>query len=335
MQDAKVGKEETGTDEKRKRMRSPAYPYISLESAIKRAREFHEREGRNAANIRVTVKHWGYEEKSSSGLQTVAALVSFGLMQDEGTGEKRKLQLTPKALRILLDTDPLSTARVDAIKACALAPKVHQDLWNKYKWGTNPPSDASLANVLTFEWEPPFNEKSVGGFIRQFKETIAFAKLSDSDTLSAEGDDKGSERAVDGGQLKYIPKVGDFVQWEPKGVLQFPEAKRISSLSSDGKYAFVEGSNNGISCEELTKQTPPVQTVPPAGSNSANSLSQNATMREFVYSLDEGKAVFQWPTPLSAESITELKDWLKILERKITKSAIEGAPIDRQEKSES
>ena len=35
--------------DKRKRMRSPAYPYINLETAIKRAKEFYEKEQRNAA----------------------------------------------------------------------------------------------------------------------------------------------------------------------------------------------------------------------------------------------------------------------------------------------
>src|SRR5579862_7484900 len=50
--------------EKRKRMRSPAYPYINLEAAIKRAQEFYNKEQRNAAPLKVAVKHWGYEEKS-------------------------------------------------------------------------------------------------------------------------------------------------------------------------------------------------------------------------------------------------------------------------------
>lgn len=44
-------------------------------------------------------------------------------------------------------------------------------------------------------------------------------------------------------------------------------------------------------------------------------------MREDVFSLAEGKVTIQWPTPLSADSIQDLKDWLKILERKIARSA--------------
>jgi hypothetical protein len=46
-------------------------------------------------------------------------------------------------------------------------------------------------------------------------------------------------------------------------------------------------------------------------------------MREDVFSLSEGVVTFQWPVPLSEDSIQDLKDWFKILERKISRS---GAP---------
>jgi hypothetical protein len=47
-------------------------------------------------------------------------------------------------------------------------------------------------------------------------------------------------------------------------------------------------------------------------------------MQEFVVPLSDGaKAVFQWPSSLSAEDIADLKDSLKIVERKITRSITE------------
>jgi hypothetical protein len=77
--------ESEADDVKRKRQRSPAYPFINLETALRRAKEFYEKEVRNAVNIKIAAKHWGYEEKSSGGLQTAATLISFGLLRDEGT----------------------------------------------------------------------------------------------------------------------------------------------------------------------------------------------------------------------------------------------------------
>lgn len=311
------------TDDKRKRTRSPAYPYMNLETAIKRAKDFYDKEGRNATNIKVAVKHWGYEEKSSSGMQAAAALISFGLLKDEGTAEKRKVQLTSNALRLLLDTDPDSRARAEAIKTAALSPRIHRELWKK--WGSTHPSDLSMKNVLTLEWEPPFNDKAVDVFIKEYKDTIAFARLGPSDTLSEQSIDKEDEGDEVSERQTYTPAVGDYVQWEPGGILQFREAKRLSRLSTDGNYAFVDGSNTGIPIGELTKQARPESSPSAAGRTTANPLPQKANMREDVFSLAEGNVTFQWPTPLSADSIADLKDWFKILERKVSRSAPEVA----------
>ena len=48
-------------------------------------------------------------------------------------------------------------------------------------------------------------------------------------------------------------QVGDEVQWTNQGVDQFDKPRKITGISDDGKYAFVEGSNTGIPIEELNK----------------------------------------------------------------------------------
>ena len=302
-------------DEGKRRLRSPAYPYINLETAIKRAKEFYEKEQRNAANLRIAVKHWGYEEKSSGGTQTAAALISFGLFRDEGTGDKRRLQLTPLALRVLLDTRQESKERMEAIKQAALSPKIHRQLWKR--WGANRPSDEQLRHTLILDWEPPFNENSVDGFIKEYKDTIAFAKLAESDRVPEGGEDTGEE--------KPKAKVGDFVQWESQGVLQFIDPKRVTRFSDDGKFLFVEGSNTGIPISEVTIEEAPVITPRRAAFNPTQRevrrpAGGSANMRQDVFSLAEGEVVLSWPSQLSQASIDDLKDWLKIVERKISRS---------------
>lgn len=54
-----------------------------------------------------------------------------------------------------------------------------------------------------------------------------------------------------------------------------------------------------------------------------NSPPPNKHMQEDVFSLLEGRVVLQWPTPLSAASVQDIKDWLKIVERKISRSVPE------------
>lgn len=269
-------------NDKRKRQRSPAYPYINLESALKRAKEFYVKETRNAVNIKVAAKHWGYEEKSSAGQQTAAALISFGLLQDSGMGNLRKLQLTQNALRILLDNRPDSTDLMQAIKTAALTPKIHQELWKKY--GIDLPSDDTLRFTLTAEWVPPFNDNTVDGFIREYKSTIAFAKLSDSDKFTAIEDDQSTEPGNFPNEHNFASKSEEYVQ------------AVLSKQSSPDKP--IQSVGNRF-------QTPQI----PMGQN----------MRQDVFSLVEGNATFQWPIPLSTDSIQDLKDWLKILERKISR----------------
>ncbi len=311
---------------RRKRTRSPAYPYVNLEGALTRAKQFYDKEQRNAANVNVATKHWGFVEDSSNGAQTVAALISFGLMKDEGTGEKRTVRLTQDALRILLDTRPDSKERADLVKQCALAPKIHKQIWEK--WGPNLPSDANLRHSLLFDWETPFNENSVDFFIGEYKSTISFAKIGESDKVDSTEVDKGKNGDE---TLPYIPTVGDFVQWEHNGVLGLPEPRRVREITSDGLFAFVEGQYGAIPVSELLKEAAPSASLvaPAVNVPQRAQFLPKTHMQEFVVPLSEGtRAIFQWPTSLTQEDVDDLKDSLKILERKIartTKAAKEAA----------
>jgi hypothetical protein len=46
--------------------------------------------------------------------------------------------------------------------------------------------------------------------------------------------------------------VGDYVQWTSGGVAQFVKPRRVTGVSEDGEYVFVEGSNTGIPVAELS-----------------------------------------------------------------------------------
>jgi hypothetical protein len=304
-------------DEKRKRMRSPEHPFINLEAALKRAKQFYDVAIRNAISINSAIKSWGYAEGSSGGLQTTAALISFGLLKDEGSGEKRKLQLTPLALRILLDVRPESPERTRFIKQAALTPKIHKQLWEK--WGAARPNNIEIRHVLTVDWEPPFNEKSVDGFISEYEETIRFAKLDDEAPPTA--DTKQEENSG-----PYVPKVGDWVQWEVNGTLQLPEPVRLRAITPDGKFAMLEGSNSGVPVNQLLEEKQPPATgatitqvesrpaLPPAPT------AAGVRMQKEVFSLQEGEVTLFWPSPLSKESLEDLADWLKLVQRKFART---------------
>lgn len=163
---------------KRQRERSPAYPYIGLEQAIARAQTILDSEGRIAVPAEAVYKDWGYKAESGPSKSTLSALRKFGLVEYRGGGADRKVQLTDRAIDILLRErgDP---KRQEAVRAAALAPKIHADLYERYREGL--PSDHTLTSDLRRDLR--FSEVAVRDFISQFRDTLAFAGLTDAGTI--------------------------------------------------------------------------------------------------------------------------------------------------------
>jgi hypothetical protein len=163
------------------RTRSPAYPAITLENAIAKSRQLYAAEDHRFANIEAVASHWEMGIKSSGFQVSIAALKQFGLITDEGSKENRKIKLTELALDIL--EHPTDSEKFkEAVKAAALFPKIHRELWEKYE--SKMPTDVSARIYLVREREGGrFNKNYVDAFIAQYKETMAFAKLDGLDIL--------------------------------------------------------------------------------------------------------------------------------------------------------
>ena len=179
-----------------KRPRSPSYPGISLPQAIERAKKLYQAENRNAAPIDAILQHWAYSPGSGAGMVAVAALKKFGLLADEGSGKQRKARLTNLALKIILDERENSPERDEAIKLAALSPSIHKEVWEKF---SGLPSDATLRHFLRFE--RGFTNGAADELVKEIHETVSFAKLDQSDTLSnGDGDTGDASPAADDGE---------------------------------------------------------------------------------------------------------------------------------------
>ena len=199
--------DEQATVTRKRKGRSPSYPGIDLEDAITRARQLYDEEGRNAAPVETIFKHWGYSPDSGLGFTILAALKKFGLVNDEGSGSRRKARLSDIARHILIDQREDPTGRLHALQAAALMPPIHTELWEKYRDAL--PSDATLAYEL--QMERNFTARGAAEFIPQFKTTLAFAQLLDGGKLSGELEDKPGEESES--------------QMSPPTTLQGPPAK--------------------------------------------------------------------------------------------------------------
>jgi hypothetical protein len=185
--------------------RSPAYPFIPLEKALSRAEELRKAVGRNETRVESAKHHWKYGPKSSGGIQTVAALRHFDLIEDTGSGADKRIKLSDLALRILLDQRPDSSERRQLIQKAALAPKMHQELWTK--WRNEPPVDAEIRHYLILDRK--FNENGADDLIAEYKATISYAGLLDSSTIPSEEPDIFSqESGSTGGQMEPAHNSG-------------------------------------------------------------------------------------------------------------------------------
>jgi hypothetical protein len=160
------------------RQRSPRYPAIPLDEALERVRALYRRERRNATPIPTVAEHWGLAPKSSLVGVTVGSLKQYGLVEDDGGGQARRIRLTEAAVRIITDEREDSSDRTRLIREAALKPELHRDLWDQFA-ESGLPSDSSLAHEL--RWNRNFTDAGIKDFVKQFRQTVAFAGLQSFD----------------------------------------------------------------------------------------------------------------------------------------------------------
>lgn len=297
MSEAKEVKDSTV---KGQRDRSPAYPFISLGASIERLIAFEKYFGRHSAPADKAGLAWDMKEKSSQAAQTLAALKYFGLVEYEGAGDQRAANLTEDGRNFLRAQQ--ESIKKEILRRCALKPPQIAAYWEK--WGADRPPDPICLDELVLKGR--YTESAAKTFLSVYDDTIAYAGLSISGK-SAENDSAHESRF----------KVGDFVQWESGGMLQFTEPRRVTRLSADGQFVFAEGSETGLPINEVKLmevkargEMPP----PPPPIHAQAGFSQD------VYTLgEEGKVILQWPDKISQESYEELSDWIELQLKKIVR----------------
>jgi hypothetical protein len=294
--------------------RGPSYPYVGLDEAIGQARKVYDYAKRGPAAVEsVVTEGLKYSATSSSGQKVLAALRSFGLIEDTPGSNGKSIKLTQRAIRILLD-DQNSTERQEEIRNAAISPKWYEYCWKK--WGTEMPP-AMRSNLLI---DHGFVESTVDGFIKDYKATIAFAGLLESPAAP-----KNQESAK---ESNHSFKIGDWVQWESQGVLRMPAAKKLANYSPDGDFAFVEDSPTGIPIGELIQADPPEidESFKPQNIFVPAVLkpvvrAEGAKMQVETFALPEGvTGQLQWPSEMSAEAYEDFVYQLEGLKKRVNRA---------------
>jgi hypothetical protein len=311
--------------------RSPAYPYIDLQKAVERAQQVRAAgAARQAMPPETFYQIWKIGPQSSGARQTMAALNHFGLATYQSRGDSRKVKLSDLALKIVLDTQPISAERDAAVKEAALSPGVHRELFDKY--GPILPADFVIHTYLVRD--RGYNEQAAKSLISEYKDTLAFAGLNKPDNMPEAKDEFVDEHPL------QPAKAGDFVQWTSGGVDQFDSPRRVVAVSDDGLWLWVEGSQTGIAMSQIsvTSGEPAGAAQPPppppavaaalvaaaAAANAAKLDSEEEDspgLKEEKFGVDEGVVKIKYPEIMSVASVDELEEFFALFIKKAKRRA--------------
>src|SRR5579885_628047 len=167
--------EENLGDSKSTRHRSPAYPAIGLQEAVSDSKTLYDDKRRNWVHIDAAMTTLNYKPKSGSGMRVLAALIMFGLLEDDGSGTTRRVKVSDAAYRILhLDEDDPEWLAL--IQEAARRPKIYAEMLAE--WPESLPTDSAMQKHLILS--KGFNPEAVPGLVKDFRLTYDYAQLGES-----------------------------------------------------------------------------------------------------------------------------------------------------------
>lgn len=226
-------------------IRSPSYPNRSLREAITDVRKIEQVYRSSQADREQAAKLIGYSSLSGPAAKALAALASYGLVERAGKGE---LRVTRRAVAILHSDD--KAERRAELRQAAFEPDIFREL--QERWPDIVPPEDGIASFLRRQG---FNENAIRPVAQAYLDTVALL-VEEGATESHGGGAASAERSTSsssgGKSVNYGgAQIGDLVQWESNGALQFEQPRRVRLISDDGMWVAVEGSETGLPMSEI------------------------------------------------------------------------------------
>jgi hypothetical protein len=228
-------------------IRSPSCPIWSLPEALDAVRKIEQVYRKIAADRSEAAKLIGYASQSGPANKALADLAAYGLVERAGKGE---LRVTDRATAILYPDN--ESERRHNIEAAALDPPLWRELWEKFPGMFSPPE----GGVATYLNRAGFSLNNIRPAMKAYLATLAFWEQAGATKSNSSIGVKGADSKVPEDEKPTYggAKVGDFIQWESNGALQFEKPQRVRGLTDDGEWAFVEGSETGLPMSEVIVQ---------------------------------------------------------------------------------
>lgn len=303
----------------KKPIRSPSYPSMALADAVAAVSKIESEYVGSAVDREIAARLIGYTSLSGPANKALAALASYGLVERAGKG---MLKVSARARAILHPNS--EDEKTQGLLAAALEPRLFKDIKERFPDIAVPP-EAVIINYLRRE---EFNPSAVRPAAKAFLETVQFVGSLSATDSHGPAEDEGATSDLPDDTFGHA-SVGDFIQWESQGALQFEKPRRVRWVSADGTHLAVEGSDKGIPMSQVTiEASHPVTEAPPAEAPSASAGSDPTTakagQRKAVFPVSEGDVTFVFPDGMTTEGIEELEAYLNVFLKKVKREAPTG-----------
>jgi hypothetical protein len=216
---------------------SARFPFINLDKALGRAEVLFlgDRSGKPIP-VGIAFDLWNYSPKSSGGFQTISALKAYGLADDDGSNEDRKIKLSQAAKHYFLDER--DEERNAFLSNFALNPPIFRELWEIEGWKDGMPADTVARSRLKIDRQ--LNDQSARALLSIFKDNIQFAGLNAGPASLPISKDDDEEEIIEQKQSRqhFVPSdmVRSTIRATPEPTPTKPIVFDMETVS--GRYSF-------------------------------------------------------------------------------------------------
>lgn len=204
-----------------KRQRSPNFPYATLRDCVDLVRMLHDKVQTTQIPVDLAYRRMDLNPSSSVSLRIMGSLTGYGLLNVEGSGKDKRVNVSELGRRIAIDTRPDSPEIIGLYQKAIFNEPMMQKAWNE--WRRNLPRDQeAIETVLRLHYDFS-NERAANRFASVIIDNYSFAQLDEyfegvNNTVDEQDEINGEENNAmsqnqGGGQNKPPKDMPDLTKY--------------------------------------------------------------------------------------------------------------------------